>query len=278
MCEETSARGFWLIMTLSFSSFSIENILTAGGDVQRKSGFGTAAEPRAPKCAVRSEFEGKKQTENATVHHDVVHLDLDEKRIHVERFSPGTLRCEEEGEKQEHRGDGAKQLLRFVEPSGEDEKAQRRNPGRGSVCGAKKRSRAAFSHAQVHELERRFNEQQYLSGPERADLAGALKLTETQVKIWFQNRRYKSKRRQESACSISARRVAVKVLVRDNHSVGPIHVTVPQHYRQYCLIPHYPQFHQYRPCCFQPCSAKCTWCGWMRTWEQNKSLHVTVID
>ena len=48
----------------------------------------------------------------------------------------------------------------------------------------KKRSRAAFSHAQVFELERRFSHQRYLSGPERADLAGALKLTETQVGDW----------------------------------------------------------------------------------------------
>lgn len=45
----------------------------------------------------------------------------------------------------------------------------------------KKRSRAAFTHAQVFELERRFNQQRYLSGPERADLAHSLKLTETQV-------------------------------------------------------------------------------------------------
>lgn len=40
----------------------------------------------------------------------------------------------------------------------------------------KKRSRAAFSHAQVLELERRFNFQRYLSGPERADLASSLKV------------------------------------------------------------------------------------------------------
>lgn len=45
----------------------------------------------------------------------------------------------------------------------------------------KKRSRAAFSHNQVFELERRFGHQKYLSGPERADLAQMLKLTETQV-------------------------------------------------------------------------------------------------
>ncbi|KAK3520820.1 hypothetical protein QTP70_032488 [Hemibagrus guttatus] len=94
----------------------------------------------------------------------------------------------------------------------------------------KKRSRAAFSHAQVFELERRFSHQRYLSGPERADLAASLKLTETQVKIWFQNRRYKTKRRQMAASSAAsaaaaaaadlllpaAKRVAVKVLVRDD--------------------------------------------------------------
>lgn len=61
--------------------------------------------------------------------------------------------------------------------------------GVGGLPGRKKRSRAAFSHAQVYELERRFAAQKYLSGPERADLARGLKLTETQVKIWFQNRR-----------------------------------------------------------------------------------------
>ena len=46
--------------------------------------------------------------------------------------------------------------------------------GRLRAPGTKKRSRAAFTHAQVHELERRFSTQKYLSGPERADLAGAL--------------------------------------------------------------------------------------------------------
>lgn len=46
----------------------------------------------------------------------------------------------------------------------------------------KKRTRAAFSHAQVFELERRFSHQRYLSGPERLELAKALKLTETQVR------------------------------------------------------------------------------------------------
>jgi homeobox protein Nkx-3.2 len=47
----------------------------------------------------------------------------------------------------------------------------------------KKRSRAAFSHAQVFELERRFSVQRYLSGPERTELAKTLRLTETQIKV-----------------------------------------------------------------------------------------------
>ncbi|XP_004933123.2 homeobox protein bagpipe [Bombyx mori] len=94
-------------------------------------------------------------------------------------------------------------------------------------AGRKKRSRAAFSHGQVYELERRFSQQRYLSGPERADLAVSLKLTETQVKIWFQNRRYKTKRKQlqmqengmlaaAAAAANHARKVAVKVLVNNN--------------------------------------------------------------
>ncbi|XP_030060816.1 homeobox protein zampogna-like [Microcaecilia unicolor] len=88
--------------------------------------------------------------------------------------------------------------------------------------GGKKRSRAAFSHAQVYELERRFSLQRYLSGPERADLAAALKLTENQVKIWFQNRRYKTKRKQiaaqlaPKAIPVPVKKVAVKVLVKDD--------------------------------------------------------------
>lgn len=72
---------------------------------------------------------------------------------------------------------------------GEEDMYEAQNHGQ-NLQSRKKRSRAAFSHAQVYELERRFAAQKYLSGPERADLARGLKLTETQVKIWFQNRRY----------------------------------------------------------------------------------------
>lgn len=103
----------------------------------------------------------------------------------------------------------------------------------------KKRSRAAFTHAQVFELERRFSQQRYLSGPERADLAQALKLTETQVKIWYQNRRYKTKRKQlqmqeTNILNQNARKVAVKVLVKDDMPLFLQQKTVAYQKTNYC--------------------------------------------
>lgn len=60
----------------------------------------------------------------------------------------------------------------------------------------RRKPRALFSHTQVYELEKRFAVQKYLTAHEREYLAKVLNLTETQVKIWFQNRRYKCKRQQ----------------------------------------------------------------------------------
>nr|XP_057934933.1 NK2 homeobox 4b [Doryrhamphus excisus] len=58
----------------------------------------------------------------------------------------------------------------------------------------RRKRRVLFSQAQVFELERRFKQQKYLSAPEREHLAGLIHLTPNQVKIWFQNHRYKLKR------------------------------------------------------------------------------------
>ena len=63
--------------------------------------------------------------------------------------------------------------------------------------GKKRKPRALFSHSQVYELERTFSIRKYLTAHEREQLAAVLKLTETQVKIWFQNRRYKCKRQRK---------------------------------------------------------------------------------
>ena len=59
---------------------------------------------------------------------------------------------------------------------------------------AKKKTRTVFSRNQVLQLEATFEAKRYLSSVERVSLAQTLHLTETQVKIWFQNRRNKWKR------------------------------------------------------------------------------------
>ncbi|XP_077502628.1 homeobox protein Nkx-2.5-like [Amblyomma americanum] len=108
----------------------------------------------------------------------------------------------------------------------------------GRECGPRprkrKKPRVLFSQSQVFELEQRFKQQKYLSAPERDRLANALKLTSTQVKIWFQNRRYKCKRQTqdkslEMVAAASARRVAVPVLVRDGKPAVPFPPPAPSY-------------------------------------------------
>ncbi|ESN95289.1 hypothetical protein HELRODRAFT_148584, partial [Helobdella robusta] len=58
----------------------------------------------------------------------------------------------------------------------------------------RRKRRILFNQLQIHQLEKIFRRQKYLSAAERDQLSSMIGLSPTQVKIWFQNHRYKTKK------------------------------------------------------------------------------------
>lgn len=96
------------------------------------------------------------------------------------------------------------------------EQAPKNNREESSEVPKKRKRRVLFTKQQIYELERRFRYQRYLSAPEREQLGRMINLTPTQVKIWFQNHRYKQKKQATEAGEF-----------KDSHSLYPRTVPVP---------------------------------------------------
>ncbi|CAN0106365.1 unnamed protein product, partial [Bubo scandiacus] len=86
-----------------------------------------------------------------------------------------------------------------AQPSQQQAKPKRKRTGSDSKSGKPRRARTAFTYEQLVALENKFKSTRYLSVCERLNLALSLSLTETQVKIWFQNRRTKWKKQNPGA-------------------------------------------------------------------------------
>jgi hypothetical protein len=63
---------------------------------------------------------------------------------------------------------------------------------------SRKNTRPTFTGQQIYALEKMFEQTKYLAGPERSRLSFSLGMNEGQVKVWFQNRRTKWRKKNNS--------------------------------------------------------------------------------
>uniref|UniRef100_A0A1I7XPJ5 Homeobox domain-containing protein n=1 Tax=Heterorhabditis bacteriophora TaxID=37862 RepID=A0A1I7XPJ5_HETBA len=74
----------------------------------------------------------------------------------------------------------------------------------------KKQSRPTFTGHQIFMLEKKFEQTKYLAGSDRAQLAQELSMSESQVKVWFQNRRTKWRKKEAADNALGKRQEDIK--------------------------------------------------------------------
>ncbi|XP_060562723.1 homeobox protein MSX-3-like [Ruditapes philippinarum] len=80
-----------------------------------------------------------------------------------------------------------------------------------------RRQRTTFTSDQTLKLELEYNRADYITRPRRFELAETLNLTESQIKIWFQNRRAKDKRIEKAQMDQQLRTIGYSNFVGTGH-------------------------------------------------------------